>query len=159
MAPPTKLTPELQQKICEFVKAGSYPEASIVAAGVSPRTARRWLERGDKARSGPYHDLVLAMARAHAIAKVAKVAVVSKAANAGDWRASAWWLERTDPEHYGRHDQLDVKGEVRHEGGIEFRPYDKMIIPIEEPDPTATKRLTDVTTDSPSSDKDTGSKA
>ena len=136
MAPPTKLTLEVQMKICEYIKAGSYPEAAALAAGISRRSIRRWLERGEKSRSGPYHDLVLAIGRARAIAQVANAAVVSKAAKAGDWRASAFLLERTDPENWGKRDRVEVKADVRHRGGIEFRPYDKMVLPLEEPDPT-----------------------
>ena len=48
----------------------------------------------------------LTRARNEAIAK--KVAVVSSAASQGDWKASAWWLERQVPEEFGRVDKQEV---------------------------------------------------
>lgn len=45
-------------------------------------------------------------ARNEAIAK--KVAVVSSAAAQGDWKASAWWLERQVPDEFGRIDRQEI---------------------------------------------------
>ena len=45
-------------------------------------------------------------ARAEAIAK--KVAVISSAAAQGDWKASAWWLERQVPEEFGKIERQEI---------------------------------------------------
>jgi hypothetical protein len=47
-------------------------------------------------------------ARGEAITK--KVAVIAKAGNEGDWRAAAWWLERQNPEEFGKTDRIEMTG-------------------------------------------------
>nr|DAL14497.1 MAG TPA_asm: putative terminase small subunit [Caudoviricetes sp.] len=47
-----------------------------------------------------------------------------------DWRASAWFLERTDPENYGRRDRF--KGELDHSGTIKTEHEEKTQIQIEQ---------------------------
>ena len=37
--------------------------------------------------------------------------VINKAANAGHWQAAAWYLERSDPKHWGRRVVIDKERE------------------------------------------------
>lgn len=48
--------------------------------------------------------------RARASAEVRHVSNITKAAQSGHWQASAWWLERTNHEKYGRKDQVTHSG-------------------------------------------------
>ena len=55
-----------------------------------------------------YLDFLESLTRARAEAIAKKVAVISSAASQGDWKASAWWLERQVPEDFGRVDKQEV---------------------------------------------------
>ena len=51
--------------------------------------------------------------KAYAIAL--RVENIRQAGVEGNWQADAWWLERVDPENFGRKDKLSLKGDLRHE--------------------------------------------
>jgi hypothetical protein len=36
------------------------------------------------------------------------VAIIQKAANEGTWQAAAWFLERTNPRKWGRHETVEI---------------------------------------------------
>ncbi len=61
----------------------------------------------------PYVIFSHLTARAQAAAEVRHVSTIMTAANAGEWRASLAWLERTRPETYGRVDRLKVGGDEK----------------------------------------------
>ena len=42
----TKLTPEIQETICNWLKLGYYQEDAAVMAGISPSTYYDWLKKG-----------------------------------------------------------------------------------------------------------------
>lgn len=54
MARSTKLTPAVEDAICEAVKHGASYRAAALAAGVSERTLHAWRERGRAAKSGRF---------------------------------------------------------------------------------------------------------
>ena len=57
-----------------------------------------------------YLEFLDMMERAYDEATLRKVAVITKSAENGDWRAASWWLERTRPAKYG------VKAQIEHTG-------------------------------------------
>lgn len=93
MARPTKLTPEVQERIVSAIRAGCFAETAAEYAGISASTFYEWMERGRRAEAG-YKEFFEAVQQALAEAEVVHVGRVSKAAHEGDWRASAWWLSR-----------------------------------------------------------------
>jgi len=86
------LTAEVQAKIVILIKSGASREVAAPAAGIDARTLRRWCEWGREGRPD-YVRFLSAMEQAEAHAEVMHIAVIAKAANAGDWRASAFWLK------------------------------------------------------------------
>ena len=46
MARPTKLTPDVQQKICTAIQGGNYIETAAAFAGINKSTLYLWLKRG-----------------------------------------------------------------------------------------------------------------
>lgn len=98
---PTKLTEELQQKLCRLVSAGNHINDACVIAGISKRTFENWTDRGRRAHTGKYRDFVEAIERAEAQAKARNVALIQKAAQE-DWRAALEYLERRYPEEWGK---------------------------------------------------------
>lgn len=60
----TKLTPEVEQRVVEGIVAGQDWLAATQAAGISKRTAFRWMRDGTKQRTGLYHHYVVLVRRA-----------------------------------------------------------------------------------------------
>jgi transposase len=95
---PTKLTPELETDLVLLLSSGLSIRSAARVAGVSRRSLTRWLADGLRER--------VAEARAarpestDAITEARLVVAIARAATLGDWRASAWWLERRWPERW-----------------------------------------------------------
>jgi len=103
----TKLTPELQAEIVKYIQAGNYARHACLAVGISERTYYNWIEWGEERQSGVYFQFMQAIKKAEAQAVARNVAVIQKAA-IDTWQAAAWWLERTQYEHFGRKDKHDI---------------------------------------------------
>lgn len=67
----TKLTAETQQMIVSYIRAGAYSWVAAEAAGIGKSTFYRWMERGEAASSGLYHEFYEAVREARAQARVA----------------------------------------------------------------------------------------
>ncbi|MGH2966122.1 MAG: transposase [Solirubrobacterales bacterium] len=113
MARPTKLTPEVKQRIVKAVRAGNYAETSARSAGVSSATYYRWMKRGERESKGIYHDFFEEVKRAEAEAEVHAVAVIRREIADGDWRAAAHYLERRHPDHWRKRETLEHEGSGR----------------------------------------------
>ena len=65
---PTKLTPEVQERIVKTLSAGSYATVAARCAGIDSSTYYRWIERGDPGgtakRDAPYRDFRAAVEQA-----------------------------------------------------------------------------------------------
>jgi len=101
MARPSKLTPEVQERIVAAIRAGNFPEPAARSAGVSPATYYRWMRLGREEQAGPHRDLREAVRRAEGEAEVHAIAVIRKQMP-GDWRAALAYLERRHAERWGR---------------------------------------------------------
>lgn len=109
--PPSKLTPELQNKLCGLLRAGNYMQTAARLCGVDPVTIWRWMQRAETQKTGPlrdFYDAVIkagAYAEAHALLKVRR----------GDrnWQSSAWYLERRFPGRFGRREYFEIEAKVR----------------------------------------------
>lgn len=115
MARPTKLTPQLQAKICDAIRVGCYIETAAAYCGISKDTFYNWLRKGARANSGIYKDFSDAVEKAIAEAEFRDVMIIANAA-ATDWKAAAWKLERKHPDRWGRKDK--VSAEVEHSGEV-----------------------------------------
>ena len=126
---PSKLTPEIQDRIVAAIRAGNYVETAARHAGIDPATFYRWMERGAKERSGKYREFRKAVEKARADAEVRHVAIIAQAATKR-WEAAAWWLERSFPDRWGRR-----RYEVEHSGTVQFESaYDALAPLLGRPD-------------------------
>jgi len=107
---PTKLTPAVIDKICDALRGGNYRETAAAYAGVARSTFNEWMQRGHESKSGIFRDLADAVDKALADCEARNVAMIEKAAAAGDWKAAGWFLERMFPTRWGRreHHQIDA---------------------------------------------------
>ena len=82
------------------IRAGNRVSAAATYAGISTTSVHEWLRRGEgrdaRAATEPYVSFAREVRQARAHAEVAAVAKI-RAAMPRNWRAAAWWLERTNP--------------------------------------------------------------
>ena len=108
MGRPTKLTPEVQQKIVTAISAGNAEETAAEYAGIAPSTFFRWMSQGAKPRAAKVkRKFREAVSRARVEAEVRHVVVIEQVA-AVDWRADAWWLERRRHDRWGKKESLEI---------------------------------------------------
>lgn len=105
MARPSKYTPETAKKITDALMDGNTRGTSALYAGVCQDTLNNWLNR--------YSDFRQAVEKAEAQAEVGHVLNIRQAALAGNWTASAWWLERRRHQDWGRKDKVEIIQSVR----------------------------------------------
>ena len=93
----TKLTAEVQESICQAIRAGNTKEVAAEFVGIDRTTLFEWIARGkgtdERPRTARFADFADAVAKAEAAAVVRNVAIIEQAA-AKNWQAAAWWLER-----------------------------------------------------------------
>lgn len=116
---PTKLTPELQERIVGAIRSGAYNETAAAFAGIAESTFYAWLANAQKDReTNPeqgtdFTEFQEAVEKAQAEAELDKLLIIGKAARGqptaegvpgtpGSWQAAAWMLERKHPDRYGR---------------------------------------------------------
>jgi len=134
---PTKLSPEVQERICDALLRGNNRVASAAVGGVTYKTFLNWIHRGEAARKEIYSGATVddselnflhffegvekaeGLARAHAVERLLRA---GKEATEGQWQALAWWLERKFPQQWGR---IDRKPDQR-KGGA----GDKVVINV-----------------------------
>ncbi len=139
MARPSKLTPEVQKRLVEAIKAGNYYEAACGFAGIGYSTFRRWMIRGEKAKSGKYRQFWEAVTRAELEAEVRMVAQWQKHMPE-DYRAIRDFLERRFPDRWGRQYKVDMKQDIK--GQVELKnDIAKRVIADEEATELAHKLL------------------
>ena len=129
MARPTKLTPDLIQEVCNWLKLVYYQEDAATMAGISSSTfydrmrrgaeGQKALESGDSPLPDSpdaeivevvdmYLEFSEAVKKARAEAEGAHIRNIRKAADNGTWQASAWFLERSFPKKWGKRSTLDI---------------------------------------------------
>lgn len=107
MGRPCKLTPEVHQRIVQFLRHGNSQKAAAEAAGITERTMQNWLEKGEASSRSRFFQFFQDCKKAQAEWQASMVRVVERhAVGAGDlmptWQAAAWLLERRDHKNWGR---------------------------------------------------------
>ena len=106
----SKLTPEVQETICKYLRAGNAFKTACEAAGIGYATGKQWRQRGEdrhpeRDTGEDYVAFVAAVEKAEAEALARCAAVVQKAAIDGSVQAATWFLERRAPAEWGRVDR------------------------------------------------------
>jgi len=102
------------ENLIQTLRAGVSIEVASQCIGVARSTMYGWIQRGEKARlrleegleindrEEEYLELLEKVERAQAEREIQAVTTIKRAGARGSWRASAWLLERSFPERYGR---------------------------------------------------------
>ncbi len=89
----SKYNPQMQAALCQWLRKGCSYKDACAMEGISYETFRTW-EREKSVFS-------VALKKAEAECKVARIATILKASEKS-WQAAAWWLERRCPDEYSR---------------------------------------------------------
>jgi hypothetical protein len=108
MARPTKLTPEVQDKIIQALRGGNFRYIAARWAGIDISQFKRWMSRG-KQGEAMYRRFRAAVLEAEKSAELRAVALVMKAAQE-DAKHAEWWLERKFPQRWGRKERHELTG-------------------------------------------------
>ena len=113
---PSKLTPKLQENICELLAKGNYFTTACEAVGISVECQQNWMRLATTGAE-PYLSFSLAVKNAQAQAEdalLSRIRDVGMNPETQNWPAAAWILERTRPQKFGRLDrrQIDISGET-----------------------------------------------
>lgn len=106
-----ELTEELIETICTEIKRGVPYKYAARIAGTSDQTVYKWRKKGEaepEDSDSLFRLLYDEFERAKALAVAYRVETIRKAGDAGQWTAAAWWLERVDPEEFGRKSVIDA---------------------------------------------------
>ena len=119
---PSKLTPEVTEKICEAARLGLKWASCAWYAGVSPSTLAKWRDHGEKQKSGKFLQFLQTIEAARAEGEMRHVGVIKRAALDGDWKASETALRLM--YGYETPSKLSINGELRHQhsGGVLVAP-------------------------------------
>jgi hypothetical protein len=98
---PTKFTRRVVKRILKCLQRGMPLSLAANASGVSYATITK--------RRAESPKFAAALARAIARGADARLKKIEAASASGDWRASAWMLERCHPDHFGK-SRLEVTG-------------------------------------------------
>lgn len=97
--PDTKLNPDTEDKLIDLLTEGQHVKTACALVGIAPQTYYNWVNkgiRGDSAYAGFSRRAL--EAREKATQKSVKAIIE---AGDKDWRAHAWYLERSRPNMYG----------------------------------------------------------
>jgi hypothetical protein len=144
------ITPELSRAICHYVKMGAWIETAAYAAGVSPTQVKAWMKRGFKGQQilakdekieqseVVYVDFLTAIQQATAKAELIDLHRINAAGKAGDWKATAWKMERCSlykdrwkTDHKLKHEHTGKDGKpIQHLHGVVEIPADALPIEV-----------------------------
>jgi effector-binding domain-containing protein len=135
-----KLTPELIEKMIPSIEAGNYVETVCRAHGINKSTYYDWIKKGEKRKSGIYHDFSNAVKDAEARAEERLIQ---------EWRGKLKesptnykdFLERRYSERWGKKETRIFEGgdkdkpiKVKVEGNIDelLEQYERIIKRIQQ---------------------------
>ena len=102
MPRPSKLTPEIQQKIGDGVSLGLTYALAASAAGVTYQTFNQWMKLGRDSTSGKYFEFHKHIEQRNAEGALRILQKLNDAAKAGNCQVCMFILERRFSEDFGR---------------------------------------------------------
>jgi transposase len=107
---PPKLTPEVQQRICDAVAAANTYRAACAHAGIGYSTFATWMRAGKAARSGRFRKFREAVLAARGRAELSLATQLRQVVVAeNDWRGILALLSRRFPRDWAERQKMDMK--------------------------------------------------
>jgi hypothetical protein len=102
MARPSKLTPDIQQRIGDNIALGLTYRLATESVGVTYKTLNEWNQRGQTEKSGKYYQFAQHIKKCNADGARKLLEKLNDSANAGNCQVCMWILERRFPDEFGR---------------------------------------------------------
>jgi transposase len=102
MARPSKLTPDIQQRIGENIALGLTYRLAAESAGITYKSFNEYMNRGKTDKSGKYYQFAQHIKKCSAEGAKKLLENLNAAAKAGNTRICMFILERRFPEEFGR---------------------------------------------------------
>jgi len=116
-----KLTDKLCDEICNDIKAGVPINHAAIAHGITHTTFYDWYNKGKEAtRKSKFKTFYEKVEEAKSVAITLRARRIYKAGETS-WQADAWWLERVDPENFGRKDYHRFDGNLQSKSEVELK--------------------------------------
>lgn len=109
---PTKLTEEVQRKICDALSLGNFRSVAAWHAGVSPKTFRDWMAQGKEDPDGPMGEFRRAVIESEKSAEIALVKLI-KEAGEKDAKHAEWLLSHRHADRWAEKKSVKLSGEVK----------------------------------------------
>lgn len=116
MARPTKLTPDVQKRICEALRAGNTRKASAAFGGVDYATFAEWISRGEdrnrRKSNVEFAEFAEAVTRAESECEVENVAILKKAATGWETKTTRTkrWKEKVGEQFIQMEESVTTVG-------------------------------------------------
>lgn len=107
----SKLTPELQDKIIKYIKAGSYIKEACKAVGIGESTYYDWLKWGKEDKK-PYSEFSELTKQAEATGELTILLEIRQQVKK-DWHAGMEILGRKYPDRWGRKDYMQANISIK----------------------------------------------
>ena len=122
-----KLTDKLCDEICNDIKAGVPIDHASIAHGITRTTFYDWYNKGKTARSGKFRQFHDKVEEAKSVAITLRARRIYKAGET-NWQADAWWLERVDPQNFGRKDTHKLEADIKSENlNVEVKTTEEVL--------------------------------
>ena len=121
----TKLTDKLCDEICNDIKAGVPIDHAAIAHGITRATFYNWYNKGKDAKSGKFRQFHDKVEEAKSVAITLRARRIYKSGET-NWQADAWWLERVDPNNFGRKDKYEHTVDAKVESKVTVNLLEKM---------------------------------
>jgi len=102
MVRPSKLNPEIQQRIGKNIALGLTYRLAAESVGVTYKTFNVWMAKGKNSTSGEYFEFYKFIQKCNADSARRLLERLHDAANAGNCQVCMWILERRFSEDFGR---------------------------------------------------------
>ena len=110
--------PEKVERLINYLVLGMYVTIACDLVGISRASYYSWIQRANEIEESDdeptaadvlFVDFLDATKKARADAEALHLRNV-RDAGATSWQASAWWLERSAPDRWGRRERIEVTG-------------------------------------------------
>ena len=99
---PSKLNPEMQERICALLRGGAYRQDACALAGIHVSNFGEWMKKGETEAKGKHKDFRAAVLEAEAFARMTPSACLANASKS-DPKWAAAWLKMRWPKQYSEY--------------------------------------------------------